>query len=88
MVEFIARNISDTIFDEETRFERCNIRHCTFNVKCNFDRCNIIECTNTENCECVKSNIIEHEDLPEFERGINPENIVVESTEFVEDPGD
>lgn len=82
MNEFVARNIYDTVFDEETRFERCNIRHCTFNTTCHFDRCNIIECTNTENCDCVKSNIIEHEDfgLPEE---ANPEDVIVESTEFI-----
>lgn len=64
MKEYIAENVSGLVFDEPTRFERCNIRHCTFNVKCQFDRCNIIECEKTENCECDKSNIINDEDDP------------------------
>ena len=84
MEEFVARNLSDMTFDNETRFERCNVRHCTFNVTCHFDRCNIIECTNTENCDCVKSNIIEHEDIDEPFH-VNPEDVEVESTEIVDD---
>ncbi len=66
MEKIVAKNIENRVFDEETSFERCNIRKCTFNVKCYFDRCNIIECINTNNCVCEKSNIIEKEELPEF----------------------
>lgn len=82
MKEFTALNINDKVYDEETRFERCNIRRCTFNTLCHFDRCNIIECVNTENCDCVKSNIIEHEAV--FHRDTNPV-IEVESAEFIND---
>lgn len=85
MKEFIALNINDEVYDEETKFERCNIRRCTFNALCHFDRCNIIECVNTENCDCVKSNIIEHEVRgPVFYGESNPV-IEVESTEIIYD---
>ena len=66
MEKIIAKNVENKVFDEETSFERCNIRKCTFNAKCYFDRCNIIECINTNNCICNKSNIIEKEGFPEF----------------------
>lgn len=80
MKEYIAANVSNLNIDEETRFERCNVRHCTFNTTCQFDRCNIIECNKLENCICIKSNIIDDENSNEpFE----PVRISVESVEVI-----
>lgn len=83
MKEYIAKNIYDLTLDEETRFERCNVRHCTFNVMCHFDRCNIIECTNTSNCDCIKSNIIEKEEVFSEELEEKQPDIIIESTEII-----
>lgn len=61
MEAYIAKNISDVTFDNESYFERCNVINCTFNARCHFDKCNIIRCHNLNNCEWTASNIINEE---------------------------
>jgi hypothetical protein len=83
--KFIALNISNKVFNEETYFERCNISYSTFNVVCHFDRCNIINCAHTENCDCIKSNIIFNDDhliINDSDNNLN-NNIEIESTDIV-----
>ena len=68
----------ELFIDEETKFERCNVKNCTFNATCHFDRCNIIECNNIENCICIKTAIVDKEDSYD-----DSAEIVVESVEVV-----
>lgn len=56
-MKYVAKNLTNQTFREETQFERCNIVHCEFLTSCHFDRCNVIDCVGTDECSSIKSNI-------------------------------